>query len=171
MKQQIARLKSENQLLKSEMASGGKKRLTLGNSSKYNAQPLAVVNGAHPTSSSSTPGKKPYREIGKDGQITELRGWFVTDKEVKALYHSPDRMVREKFRRQVRSLCDDERNAFYQKPTATKDQFVINPKFNDSLNYAYQGDAARKKAERKKLSGHSCWECDNVREPNAYRGG
>lgn len=108
------------------------------------------------------PDPKPYRETDSDGTITHLRGWFRNDKEVQAQYHNLDLHERKLFRNRVAALSADDRRAFHQKPTATEDTFIINPKYSEGLTYAYQGDVVRSKAERKKLLGQSCLECDEV---------
>lgn len=42
------------------------------------------------------------------------------------------------------------------------EEFEINPERNNGLNYAYQ-NVERRKEERKKMTGHGCIECENVR--------
>jgi hypothetical protein len=101
--------------------------------------------------------------VHADGSITRLRGWFLSDPEVKALYHNPDDKIRKPFHNLVRSLTDDERKIFYGKASQSPTSYRINPALNDGLNYAYAGQLERRKAERKKLLGFSCEECDAVR--------
>jgi hypothetical protein len=105
---------------------------------------------------------KAYREIHADGSITRLRGWFFTDPEVKALYNNPDKPIRRKFRDLIHKLTNEEQRVFYKKATSSPVQYRINPEQNDGLNYAYAGQAERRKAERHKLLGFSCEECDAV---------
>lgn len=45
-----------------------------------------------------------------------------------------------------------------------QEEFEINPERNHGLNYAYQ-NVERRKEERKKMMGHGCIECENVRLP------
>jgi hypothetical protein len=145
--------------------------------SSRRAGPGKVLQEIHPNKGANSPAKsssaskssvesvvevKPYREIHSDGSITRLRGWFFTYPEVKALYNNPDTPIRKTFRSLISKLTDEERRVFYNKGSQSPVQYKINPAQNDGLNYAYVGQLERRQAERRKLLGFSCEECDAV---------